>query len=87
MLDREHRRGPDLPPLRLCPAFRQDDNSFIVPLKDIDVRTWLPGDVCLRRPLSMPPNLRPGLVELSAGLIDPQTPGSESQLRQQDAVL
>ncbi len=53
--------------------FRQDDNSFIVPFKDVDVRTWLPGDVCLERSLTMPSGLRPGLVELSAGLIDAQS--------------
>jgi hypothetical protein len=53
--------------------FRQDDNSFIAPLADVDVRTWLPGDVCLARALTMPAGLRPGLVELSAGLIDVRT--------------
>ena len=53
--------------------FRQDDNAFIVPLEDVDVRTWLPGDACPRRSVPLPAGLRPGLVELSAGLIDGQT--------------
>ena len=53
--------------------FRQDDNSFIVPFDDLDVRTWLPGDICIDRPVTLPAGLRPGLVELSAGLIDRQT--------------
>jgi len=55
--------------LRFC----QDDNLFIVPFKDVDVRTWLPGDFCLDRQVALPAGLRPGLVELSAGLIDPAT--------------
>ena len=53
--------------------FRQDDNAFVVPFKDVDTRTWLPGDACLLRSVPMPSGLRPGPVELSAGLIDPQT--------------
>ena len=50
--------------------FRQGDNAFIVPCKDVDVRTWLPGDTCMDRKVTLPKGLRPGLVELSAGLID-----------------
>ncbi|MFB3894662.1 MAG: DUF4832 domain-containing protein [Phycisphaerae bacterium] len=53
--------------------FRQDDNAFVVPFKDVDTRTWLPGDICIRRQVALPKGLRPGLVELSAGLIDPDT--------------
>lgn len=53
--------------------FRQGDNSFIVPLKDVDIRTWLPGDFYLDRAIQLPKGLRAGLVELSVGLIDPQT--------------
>jgi hypothetical protein len=53
--------------------FRQDDNSFIVPFKDVDIRTWLPGDACLCQDVPLPAGLRPGLVELSAGLIDRET--------------
>jgi len=53
--------------------FRQDDNLFIVPFEDVDIRTWLPGDACLDRAIALPAGLRPGLVELSAGLIDRAT--------------
>ncbi len=53
--------------------FRQDDHSFIVPFSDVDIRSWLPGDVCLRRTVPLPQGLRPGLVEFSAGLIDSQS--------------
>ncbi len=53
--------------------FRQDDNLFIVPFEDVDIRTWLPGDACLDRQVPLPDGLRPGLVELSAGLIDRQS--------------
>ncbi len=53
--------------------FRQDDRSFVVPFSDVDIRTWLPGDTWLLRSVPLPPQLRTGLVELSAGLIDGQS--------------
>ena len=53
--------------------FRQGDNAFIVPFKDVDIRKWLPGDACPSQFVQLPQGLRPGLVELSAGLIDGKT--------------
>jgi len=52
---------------------RQDDHEAVIPLKDVDVRTWLPGDFWLDTHVTVPEGFRPGWVELSAGLIDPET--------------
>ncbi|MCK6470580.1 MAG: DUF4832 domain-containing protein [Planctomycetes bacterium] len=53
--------------------FRQGDYEQIVPLKDVDVRTWLPGDAWISRSLPLPPGIKPGWVDLAAGLLDPRT--------------
>ena len=55
------------------PSFRQHEHSFVAPFDDVDIRTWPPGDVCLERAIRLPQDLKPGLAELSAGLIDPKT--------------
>jgi len=52
---------------------RQGDQEEIVTLNNIDIRRWLPGDVWLDRKIQLPKSIKPGWVELSAGLIDPQT--------------
>jgi len=51
---------------------RQGDREHIIVLPD-DVRKWLPGDVWIDRKINLPEGMRPGYVELAAGLIDPQT--------------
>ena len=48
---------------------RQGDTAFVVPLPDLDIRTWQPGDVWINRAVSVPAGLRPGWAELSAGLL------------------
>jgi hypothetical protein len=53
--------------------FRQDERDTIVKLEHIDPRQWLPGDVWLDRPISLPQGMQPGWVEVSAGLLDPAT--------------
>ena len=52
---------------------RQGDSEAVVPLANVDVRTWLPGDVWLDEQIRIPEGFKPGRAELSAGLIDPQT--------------
>jgi len=52
---------------------RQGDRAEILPLEDVDVRTWLPGDVWLDEQIRLPAGFRPGPADLSVGLIDPQT--------------
>jgi hypothetical protein len=53
--------------------FRQGDREEVVVLDDIDVRTWLPGDVWLDKQVRVPASMKPGFIELSAGLVDPAT--------------
>jgi len=52
---------------------RQGDHEAVIPLSDIDIRTWLPGDVWIDRQIPVPEGFRPGWAELSAGLVDPRT--------------
>jgi len=52
---------------------RQGDNEKIIPMSDVDVRTWLPGDIWLDRQVTIPAGFEKGWAELAAGLIDPQT--------------
>ncbi|MEI6424465.1 MAG: DUF4832 domain-containing protein [Lentisphaerota bacterium] len=52
---------------------RQDTTEHIIPFDDVDVRSWLPGDVWIPRLLDLPKGLRPGWVEVSAGLLDQTT--------------
>ncbi len=52
---------------------RQAGREAVIPLKHVDVRTWLPGDVWLDERIDVPKGLEPGWTELSAGLIDPES--------------
>lgn len=52
--------------------FRQDDKELITTVPDIDIRTWLPGDIWFKREVPVPAGLRPGWVDLSVGLVDSQ---------------
>lgn len=52
---------------------RQGEHEAIIPLKDVDIRTWLPGDFWLDRQITVPEGFERGWVELSAGLLDPLT--------------
>ena len=40
---------------------------------DVDIRTWLPGDVWLDRLIGLPEGFTPGYVEVSAALVSPRT--------------
>lgn len=53
--------------------FRQDSREEIVVLNDIDIRTWLPGDILIDQRIDLPRGLRPGWMQLAVGLIDPST--------------
>jgi hypothetical protein len=52
---------------------RQGDREAIVPLSDIDIRTWLPGDTWLDRVIPLPEGFQPGGAQLAAGLIEAET--------------
>jgi hypothetical protein len=60
-------------PYQFALRLRQGTREAVLPLADVDVRKWLPGDFCLDRTVTLPPGFAPGHVELSAGLIDPKT--------------
>jgi hypothetical protein len=65
--------APIYRPYTLALRLRQASRQAIIPLDDIDIRTWLPGDVWIDRPIQVPPGFECGMTELSAGIIDPQT--------------
>jgi hypothetical protein len=50
---------------------RQGDHEEIIPVKDVDIRTWLPGDSIIDTRIALPPSIKPGWIDLSAGLIEP----------------
>jgi hypothetical protein len=52
---------------------RQGDHEAILPLPEIDIRTWLPGDTLIDCSVSVPAGFQPGWAELAAGLVDPVT--------------
>ncbi len=52
---------------------RQGKQEAIVVLEDVDIRSWLPGEVWLDRKVTVPEGFRPGHVELAIGLVDPAT--------------
>jgi hypothetical protein len=52
---------------------RQGDRSEYVVFDDVDIRKWLPGDGVIDRRVPLPPGLKPGWVDLSAGLVAPGT--------------
>jgi hypothetical protein len=57
----------------LALRLRQGDVEAIMPLSDVDIREWLPGDAWIDRTLSVPSSIRRGPAELSAALVDSQT--------------
>ncbi len=65
--------APIYRPYRFALRFRQKDAEEIVPLADVDVRTWLPGDATIEQQVRLPQWIKPGYVRLAAGLIDPRT--------------
>jgi len=52
---------------------RQGDHEEIIPIKSVDIRKWLPGDAIIDTNVKLPPSIKPGWAELSAGLIDRET--------------
>ena len=65
--------APIYRPYTLAVRLRQSSRQAIIPLDDIDIRKWLPGDAWIDRPVRIPPGFEPGMVELSAAIIDPKT--------------
>jgi hypothetical protein len=63
--------APIYRPYGFALRLRQGEHEAILPLSDIDVRTWLPGDFWMDRRIPIPAGFRPGVVELAAGLVDP----------------
>jgi hypothetical protein len=52
---------------------RQGDREEILLVDDADPRTWLPGDIWINREIALPPGLKPGNLELAAGIVDSET--------------
>lgn len=65
--------APIYRPYTFALRFQQGDREEIIPLRDVDIRTWLPGDMWLDKQVKLPDGFRPGWVNLSAGLVDPVT--------------
>jgi hypothetical protein len=57
----------------LALRLRQGGREAVIPFPHLDIRAWLPGDVCLDEQVALPEGFQPGWADLSAGLIDPQT--------------
>jgi hypothetical protein len=57
-------------PYRL--ALRVTQNGFeSVTEVDSNLKKWLPGDICLQPRIDVPPMLKPGTVQVSAGIVKP----------------
>ena len=52
---------------------RQGDVEAVIPMPDVDIRAWQPGDVWLDLSVRVPAEIRRGWAELSAGLVAPGT--------------
>ena len=52
---------------------RQGGGAAIIPLTDVDLRTWMPGDTWLDRTVALPPDIQPGYAELAIGILNPTT--------------
>ena len=53
---------------------QQGDRQDVVVLKEVDPRTWLPGEfVSIDTRVPLPAGFKPGLIHLAAGLVDPVT--------------
>jgi hypothetical protein len=52
---------------------RQGDVSAVIPFPEIDIRTWQPEDTWLDLAVKVPPQIKRGWAELSAGLVEPGT--------------
>ena len=65
--------APIYRPYQLALRLRQGSSSAIIPVSDVDIRTWLPGDFCMDREFAVPAGLQRGWAELSIGIVDPGT--------------
>jgi hypothetical protein len=72
-------------PYRLALRVVQDGLEHIVEL-ETNLKTWLPGDICLRNQLPVPGGLKPGPAMLSAGIVKPggKTPAIRFAVNEQD---
>lgn len=70
------------PALRL----RQGAQERLLRLPQYDARTWLPGDAWLETSLGIPPEFRPGPVEVALGLLKPShhRPGIRFAINEQE---
>jgi hypothetical protein len=65
--------APIYRPYAFALRLRQGDREAVLPLPNLDIRAWLPGDTWIDRTVPVPDGFQPGWADLSAGLIDPQT--------------
>ncbi|MCH2175027.1 MAG: DUF4832 domain-containing protein [Lentisphaeria bacterium] len=54
----------------LALRFRQESEDFIVPVKNVDIKTWLPGDIWIEQVIELPPKLTAGICEISIAIVD-----------------
>jgi len=52
---------------------RQGRREHVTVLHDVDIRQWLPGDAWIDAQIALPEPFEPGWIEISAGLVDPET--------------
>ncbi len=52
---------------------RQGDREEILLLDGVDPRAWLPGDIWITRDIPLPQGFKPGVLELAAGIVDPES--------------
>ncbi|MBA3708960.1 MAG: DUF4832 domain-containing protein [Planctomycetes bacterium] len=57
----------------LALRLRQHDREEVIPLPDVDIRTWLPGDAWVERSVTLPAAFVAGHVRLAIGLVVPGT--------------
>ncbi len=49
--------------------FRQNSQEIVHILDDVDIRGWLPGDAWIEQRVRLPEAIKPGVVQLAAGLV------------------
>jgi len=57
----------------LALRLRQGDREAVIPLSDVDIRKFLPGDAWVDRRVQVPEGFRAGWTDLAIGIINAQT--------------
>ncbi len=72
-------------PYRLALRIAQNGFEHVTEI-DSDLKTWLPGDICLRPRVALPAGLKPGAVRISAGIVRPgaTVPAIRFAVKEQD---